>query len=363
VPGTLKVLRGSDILPTRPSDAIMPLWLAAGMFEHYSIQSVFRLPAAVQVSCMLATSAYQALVTNLEREFLRQRKWATQVDVDNEAAFLWLTNLRRELTNTHEHMARTSSSVDDALVSSKSHTHRGPEAPDQYIKTLPEHATSSPGDEVPEPFSAAGSWKQRPADLSKLSETFSELDARLRAVIAALNDEIQIVIGSVQIQDAKAMKRQADLTMQLTESTMRQTEVSVRQTRWTVALAVLAALYLPMTLVTGIFGMNIKEVTGGEGPNWWWVIVTWAIAMGMTVGCVGRYALAEWEWYRQGMQEPKAAAKQDPTKGISGVQNHGLAKSARHEANQMGRSSITRRKKLWWKLAPNSQHNGTRSSV
>jgi hypothetical protein len=132
---------------------------------------------------------------------------------------------------------------------------------------------------------------------------------------------------------------------------------------WTVALSILAAFYLPMTLVTGIYGMNIKEISGDKGPSWWWVVATWAVTMGITVGIVGCYVLVEWRWHRQGIREPKTAAKQDPTEGISGVQDHGTAKSARHEVDEMGRSSITRRKNLWWKRAPNTRHNGTRSSV
>jgi Mg2+ and Co2+ transporter CorA len=132
------------------------------------------------------------------------------------------------------------------------------------MQTSAEDTKIGPEDVVSKAFIATGLSKPKPADLSKLSDTFSDLDARLRAIIVALNDDIQIVIGSVQIQDAKAMKRQADLTMQLTETTMRQTEVSIRQTRWTVALAILAALYLPMTLVTGIFGMFCWPLRAGR---------------------------------------------------------------------------------------------------
>lgn len=327
--GALKLIRGSELLPAYPSGFVTPLDFVRNLFTHYSIESISRLAVANHLSCMLATSAYQALVTNLEVDFLRRRQMATNVQTDNERAFLMLTNLRRDLTNTHEHMARTSSSVDFVSAFSQSDAYRAQEPPPaQFIAMPSDHSMSSPRDgTAPIASPVTGSRKSKQADLSKLSETFSELDARLRAIIAALNDEIQIVIGSVQIQDAKAMKRQADLTMQLTESTMRQTEVSIRQTRWTVALALLAAMYLPMTLVTGIFGMNIKEITGGESPNWWWVIVIWVVTMGITLGSVARYALVEWQWYRQGMHGPKAVAKQYPINGIPGEQEHGMKES------------------------------------
>jgi membrane protein implicated in regulation of membrane protease activity len=53
-----------------------------------------------------------------------------------------------------------------------------------------------------------------------------------------------------------------------------QAAVTARQTTWTVALTVLAAVYLPMTLVTGIFGMNITEISSeATAPNAWWAVV------------------------------------------------------------------------------------------
>lgn len=57
-----------------------------------------------------------------------------------------------------------------------------------------------------------------------------------------LNEDIQLIIGAVTIQDSEAMKLQAERATLLT---------------------LLAAIYLPLTLVTGIFGMNIQEINGG----------------------------------------------------------------------------------------------------
>ena len=280
--------------------------------------------------------------------------------VDNERAYSLLTGLRRDLTYVHEYMAETSS----ALASLQLDAHRGQEPPAQHISMPSDDSLSSPGDGIaPTASPAIGSREQKIADLSKLTGTFSELDSKLRVVIAALNDEIQIVIGSVQIQDAKAVKRQADLTMQLTESIMRQTEVSVRQTRWTVALALLAALYLPMTLVTGIFGMNIREVAGGEGPHWWWVIVTWAVTMGITVGSVARYALVEWQWYRQGLHEPKVATNQDSTDGSPKTRDHGVVSSTISEADDAGCLSFPHGRHSWRKSPQDARHEGARSTV
>jgi hypothetical protein len=232
-------------------------------------------------------------------------------------------------------------------------------SPAQDVQGSAEDTMIGVEDAVPQAFSMTGSRKTNPTDLSKLSETFSELDARLHAIIAALNDDIQIVIGSAQIQDSKVMKRQADLTMLLTQTTMHQTNVPVRQTRWTVALAIVAAFYLLMTLVTGIYGMNTKDISGDKGPRWWWVVVTWAVTMGITVCSVGRCAREKWRWYR----EAKVAVNQVSTDGIPGAQHHGKAKPPSGEADGLKDSSIKRRKHLWRKFPQSSQHDGTRSTV
>lgn len=328
------------------------------LFEYYTVDSVFAEPEVRFIEFMMSAAAYRALVPTLELKLVDWRQRAAQFD--NERAFSMLTDLRRDLTITHQRMAKaSSSSVDNVLFPEDSSRL----SPAEHTQTSTEDTMLGSKDAAPKVISATGSRNPKAADFNKLSETYSELDARLRALIAALNDDIQIVIGSVQIQDAKAMKRQADLTMQLTETTMRQTEVSIRQTRWTVALAILAAFYLPMTLVTGIYGMNIKEISGDKGPHWWWVVVTWAITMGITVGCIGRYALVEWQWYRHGMQATQAAAKGGPPDDTPRDRDNGMVESTSGEAEDTGCLSITRRKHLWRKLPQNSQRNGTRPTV
>lgn len=55
--------------------------------------------------------------------------------------------------------------------------------------------------------------------------------------------------------------------------------ISVNQASRTTVLTYLAILYLPMTVTTGIFGMNISEINGGT-PNFWAVIsVTFGLVL------------------------------------------------------------------------------------
>jgi membrane protein implicated in regulation of membrane protease activity len=97
-------------------------------------------------------------------------------------------------------------------------------------------------------------------NLNTIRERQAVLEKRLDAIKEDLNEEIQVTVGTVQVHDAQVMKEQAAVT--------------ARQTTWTVALTVLAAVYLPMTLVTGIFGMNITEISSeATAPNAWWAVV------------------------------------------------------------------------------------------
>lgn len=76
-----------------------------------------------------------------------------------------------------------------------------------------------------------------------------------------LKDEIHLIIGAVTVQDAAATKEQAERATQLT---------------------VLAAVYLPLTLVTGIFGMNVWEINAGT-PKFWSCIIALAVTAGLTL--------------------------------------------------------------------------------
>lgn len=116
--------------------------------------------------------------------------------------------------------------------------------------------------------------QEKSSDFRDLPTLLEELLGRIKTMTQTVNEEIQMIIGSVQVEDARVMRR---------------------QTEWTVVLAVLAAIYLPMTLVTGIFGMNITEI-GAEAtaPNQWSVVKAWGIVFGATMGSVLVYAVARY---------------------------------------------------------------------
>jgi hypothetical protein len=97
-----------------------------------------------------------------------------------------------------------------------------------------------------------------------------DLQKQLDAIKEDVNDEIQVAIGAVQVHDAQIMKK---------------------QTTWTVTLTVLAAIYLPLSLVTGIFGMNITEISSEPtAPSARWVVAAWAVVFTLTAGGILTYA-------------------------------------------------------------------------
>lgn len=73
---------------------------------------------------------------------------------------------------------------------------------------------------------------------------------KLTAIKQDINDTTTLVIGAISVMDAGDSRIQA---------------------RRATALTALAAIYLPLSLATGVFGMNIWEINSGS-PRWWAVL-------------------------------------------------------------------------------------------
>jgi len=85
-----------------------------------------------------------------------------------------------------------------------------------------------------------------------ITAEFKQLKAQFDQMNKDLKEEIQLIIGAVTVQDADLARQQSDRATLLT---------------------LLAAMYLPLTLVTGIFGMNIRDIDDGRPPFWWCMVV------------------------------------------------------------------------------------------
>jgi Mg2+ and Co2+ transporter CorA len=90
-----------------------------------------------------------------------------------------------------------------------------------------------------------------------------EILARASKLGKLILDDFQILMSSVSVQEGHD---------------------STQQTRLATGIAVLAFIYVPLTLVTGIFGMNID---GTNGFAWWAPILALAGVVILTVGLLG----------------------------------------------------------------------------
>lgn len=91
---------------------------------------------------------------------------------------------------------------------------------------------------LPNPFASHSSTS---SDSLPWSRALEDARTALQALQRELNDKIHLVIGAVTVQDSDASKRQAERATLLT---------------------LVAAVHLPLNLVSSIFGMNIREIDG-----------------------------------------------------------------------------------------------------
>jgi hypothetical protein len=87
------------------------------------------------------------------------------------------------------------------------------------------------------------SFPIRPIDFDELKALYHEAES----LSDRLRDDIQLVIGGIQLKDSKESKKQAQRATLLT---------------------VLAAVYLPLSLSASIFSMGIKEVNPSSFLGW-----------------------------------------------------------------------------------------------
>jgi Mg2+ and Co2+ transporter CorA len=71
-------------------------------------------------------------------------------------------------------------------------------------------------------------------------------------------------------------------------------QIMKQQAARTTLLATLAVIYLPLQLITGIFGMNIKETTGDGIPRWWACLA--ALGAGSALTFLVYLAVKWWQW-------------------------------------------------------------------
>lgn len=92
-------------------------------------------------------------------------------------------------------------------------------------------------------------------NLSALIDRLAGLETRLEAITRTVNEEVQLFNTSISIRDSEVL--------------LADSRIMKQQAARTTLLTTLAIIYLPLQLITGIFGINIKEITGDGRPRWW----------------------------------------------------------------------------------------------
>ncbi|MCJ1470950.1 hypothetical protein MMC07_009598 [Pseudocyphellaria aurata] len=97
--------------------------------------------------------------------------------------------------------------------------------------------------------------------------TFSALDRRERQIAERLNNLFQVFMGTTSLNEAHE---------------------SVKLAERATFLGIITLIYLPLSLATGVFGMNTSEINGGH-PKWWACVAMAGGLLVATVACMMYY--------------------------------------------------------------------------
>jgi zinc transporter len=109
------------------------------------------------------------------------------------------------------------------------------------------------------------------ADLNKFLRPAAALEETEREALRSSADALGFAIEEVAELYERAKLLQEELASRLAENTGRNLYV----------LSLLTAVLLPMTLVTGIFGMNVADLPGMHAPGSFWRVMFVVIASGV----------------------------------------------------------------------------------
>lgn len=101
-----------------------------------------------------------------------------------------------------------------------------------------------------------------------------------------------------------------DFQILMSSVSVREGHDSTKQTKLATAIAVIAFTYVPLTLVTGIFGMNIA---GTEGFAWWAPLVALVVVIAFTAGLLAaayvfRAVRRQWRKEKENSSKPSKRA-------------------------------------------------------
>jgi len=92
--------------------------------------------------------------------------------------------------------------------------------------------------------------------------------------LASLQEDLAFTVGECAAHHERAKLLQEELASRVAEETSRNLYV----------LTIFSAVFMPMTLLSGIFGMNVAGLPGLEGRgSFWWVMLLILVSGGVTL--------------------------------------------------------------------------------
>lgn len=137
-------------------------------------------------------------------------------------------------------------------------------------------------------------------DAATLLDRLAQLEERLGVIAKTVNEEIQLFIGLVSIRDSEVLLEDSRIMRE-------DSQIMKQQAARTTLLTTLAVIYLPLQLITGIFGMNIKEITGDGIPRWWACLAALGAGGALTFFV---YLTVKWWQWRRSQQEARKGGKE-----------------------------------------------------
>lgn len=115
---------------------------------------------------------------------------------------------------------------------------------------------------------------------SSVEDEYLWLEKGAADLMPLLNENLQIIIATINLEqseialnNAEVSRADAKVALAHAEVSRLDAEVSRRNGERSTQLTLLAAIYLPLTLATGVFGMNIKDINQDEVRYWWPIIL------------------------------------------------------------------------------------------
>ncbi|GAB7328049.1 hypothetical protein MBLNU13_g00094t1 [Cladosporium sp. NU13] len=290
-------------------------------FEAFSPREVLKLmsikvPPTVKSDstfhCLLVVSDWQFLVDDLEREIRNLQSRATE-SLDKKT-LTDMTSSRRQIADARENIAdneaqmllATGMATKKNIGGLKSQNHRNVQYffNDVTVTTGGVFSTHLGNDQV----------DTEEIEPAMLLDKLAQLEDRLGIVAKTVNEEVQLFIASVSLRDSEVMladskiMREDSQVMREDSQVMREdSQIMKQQAARTTLLTTLAVIYLPLQLITGIFGMNIKEITGDGKPRWWACLA--ALGAGAILTFLVYLAVKWWPW-RMSQQKAREAEKE-----------------------------------------------------